>query len=100
MSNGDVGRGFLQYSCQCSAFEARSNCWFEKLVRVAPAAQLGGSLCLTGYRYKTQFVVSQTASSGMGMRERELERAGGGRGNGVTRDELENELAGWFMLFL
>ena len=50
---------------------------------------------------KKKFVVSQTASSGIGNereRERERERfgkrGGGGRGSGVPRDELENELAG------
>ena len=40
-------------------------------------------------QYKKKFVVRQKASSEMGMRE----RGGGGR-SGVTRDELENELAG------
>ena len=40
-------------------------------------------------QYKKKFVVRQKASSEIGMRERE-----GGGVAGVTRDELENELAG------
>ena len=55
-------------------------------------------------QYKKKFVVRQKASSEKGMRERERERErerdreGGGGVAGVTRDELENELAGRFTL--
>ena len=45
----------------------------------------------TLWQYEEKFVVRQKASSEMGMRER---GGGGGGGSGVTRDELENELAG------
>ena len=44
-------------------------------------------------QYKKKFVVHQKASSERGMREREREGGGVG-GRRVTRDELENELAG------
>ena len=44
--------------------------------------------CLLGV--KKQLAVGKTALSGMARRERE----GGWGGRGVTRDELENELAG------